>query len=73
MVFWLVSAGEDRVLKILVAAVVVVLAFLVALAVRSAQLRRRRFDERSDVTKLVLSAGKRRQDSKTNARFLRGR
>jgi predicted anti-sigma-YlaC factor YlaD len=60
-------------LKILIAAIVVVAVLLSALAVRVARRRQRSFDDRSDVTKLVLSAGRRRQNLRSNAKFMRER
>jgi len=60
-------------LKFLVLSVVILLALGMALAMRAARLRKRRFDERSDVTKLVSSAGRRRSEQKANAQFMRER
>lgn len=60
-------------MKFLVLSVVILLALGAALAVRAARFRKRQFDERSDVTKLVSSAGRRRIEQKTNAQFMRER
>jgi ABC-type arginine transport system ATPase subunit len=56
--------------KLLILGIVLGLAGGVALAARAALVKRRRFDDRSDVTKLVLSAGDRRRDTKAKARLM---
>lgn len=57
-------------MQIVILGAVLVLACATAFAVRAARLKRRQFDNRSDVTKLIVSAGNRRRDSKTKARFM---
>lgn len=60
-------------LKFLILSVGIALALGAAFAVRAARLRKRHFDARSDVTKLVSSAGKRRGERKNNAQLMRER
>ncbi len=57
-------------MKILILGVVLILGCVAAFAFRAARLKRRQFDNRSDVTKLIISAGDRRRDSKVKARFM---
>jgi hypothetical protein len=56
--------------KVLFLGIVLVCACGAAFVVRAARHKRRQFDDRSDATKLVSSAGDRRQDSKTKSRFM---
>ncbi len=57
-------------MKVLIFGMLLLLACAAAFAVRAVRLKRRQFDNRSDVTKLIVSAGNRRRDSKTKARFM---
>lgn len=56
--------------ELLVLGIALALACGVALVVRAARHKRRQFDDRSDVTKLIMSAGDRRRNTNARARFM---